>query len=100
MRYTVSATPIEPIQVEPNGRGGAEVWLRTDIFEHEEDGQTMYAAWEANAIVDSVPTVAEIESDFDGWLERLEELSMSDSEKLEKLQAQVLFTALMTDTEV
>ena len=100
MHYTVSATRMEPVHIEPNGYGGSEVWLRRGMTEFDEDGQTMHAAWEVNAVVDSTPTVGEVESDFDGWWERVEELSMSEAEKIEKLQAQVLFTALMTDTEV
>ena len=100
MHYTVSATPIEPVHVEPNGRGGSEVWLRREITEFQEDGQAMYAAQEAHALIDSMPTAGEIESDFEEWWERVEELSLSDAERFEKLRAQVLFTALMTDTEV
>lgn len=99
MHYTISATPLERVVVEPNG-GGSEVWLRKDMAEFVDDGQKMYAAWEVNAIIDSAPTPDEVESDFDGWWEKVEELSMSDSERIEKLEAQVLFTAIMTDTEV
>lgn len=100
MHYTVSTTPIEPVHIEPNGYGGSEVWLRKDMTEFIEDGQTMHAAWEVNALIDSVPTADEIESDFESWFERIGEQSMSDAERLEKLEAQVLFTAIMTDTEV
>ena len=100
MHCTISATPLESVHVESVGQVCSEVWLRKNITEFIEDGQTMYCADETSAIIGGKPTAAEIEPDFETWWERVEEASMSDSEKFEKLQAQVLFTALMTDTEV
>ena len=104
MHQTCSATPLAPILVEPNGFGGADVWMRDNILEvaEEVEGgiQVFYVADEVHALVAEPPTIDEIEDNFDEWWERIEEASLTDAEKLEKLEAQVLFTALMTDTEV
>lgn len=99
MHQTVSATPLGRVHIEHRGCG-CEIWLRDNIGEFDEDGQVMYFADEVNAVIGVSPTEEEVEADFESWWERIEEASMSDSEKFEKLQAQVLFTALMTDTEV
>lgn len=99
--YNRSATPLARVQVEQNSSGGAWVWLRDEVLEVEEDGQVFWETFgEVSALVVPAPTVDEIEADFEGWYETVEEMSMSDDEKIEKLRAQVLFTALMTDTEV
>lgn len=102
MQHTRSATELAPVLVEPNGSGGADVWLRANIMEMaEEDGsQVFWHADEVHGVVPGIPSEDEVEADFDGWWERLEEASLTAEDKLGKLEAQVLFTALMTDTEV
>lgn len=100
MQITKSATELDPVLVEPNGSGGADVWLRRNIAETEEDGQTMWEAEETHGTVTGVPGAEEIEADFDGYWSRFEEAGLSTAEVMERIQAQVLYTALMTDTEV
>ena len=104
MQSISSATPLEAVQVEPNGYGGADVWLHDNVVEtFVEDGDGGQAYWmadEVHGVVAGIPTAGEIEEDFDAWWERFEEESLTDAERFERLEAQVLFTALMTDTEV
>ena len=111
MYHTASATELTPVLVEPNGSGGADVWLRTNIETKEEstdDGtQTIWEADEIHGTVDWVPTAQEIEGDLDQWLETFERASMTVPERIEEVYAmaeqaaaQAWFTAIMTDTEV
>lgn len=105
MHYTRSAIPLARVKVEQIGPSSSEVWLRKDIVEASEevaDGvtQTFYDAYEVNGVVAGVPAAADIEAEFDAWWDDLEEASLTDAEKFDRLEAQVLFTALMTDTEV
>lgn len=104
MHQTRSATPLEPVLIEPIGPNTSHVWLRDSILEvlvEDDNGsQRFWDAAEVDADIAGAPSEEEIEADFDEWWERVEEVSLTDAEKLEKLEAQVLFTALMTDTEV
>ena len=101
MHETRSATELTPVLVEPRGIASADVWLRADIMEDVDDeGGHYWVAHEVHGVVAGVPDAGEIEADFDAWWDRLEEASLSDADKFEKLRAQVMFTALMTDTEV
>lgn len=115
MYRTQSATELTSVQIEPIGPG-AYVWLRKNIETVDVDlgdglSQTMWEADEVSGFVDRVPTVEDIEEDFDAWwatLERASELaSMTMPERIaevyamaERAQAQADFTAIMTDTEV
>ena len=105
MQTVRSATPIEPIVIEPNGFGGADVWLYADIMEVTDDDENgTQTFWDAadciHGTVQGIPTAEEIEESFDEWWERLAEQSITEADRLDKLEAQVLYTALMTDTEV
>lgn len=100
MQVTRSATVLSPVLVEPNGSGGADVWLRRNIVQTDEDGQEMWDAEEVHGIVSGVPEESEIADDFETWWSRFEEAELTTVEILERVQAQVLYTALMTDTEV
>ena len=98
--HTSSATPLERVHVEAIGVNVSEVWLYDNIREVEEDGATYWEADSANGIVTGVPTTEEVTVDFDLYWEQFEQASMTDRELLEHIQAQVWFTAVMTDTEV
>jgi len=99
-----SATPIERIQIEPNGMGGSDVWLHRAIadaaVEDANGTQVFQEAEEVHGTVQGIPTAEEIGESFDEWWDALEEASLTDAERFERLEAQVLFTALMTETEV
>lgn len=111
MYHTASATELTPVLVEPNGSGGADVWLRTNIETREEetdDGtQTIWEADEIHGTVGWVPTAQEVEEDLDQWIETFERAAMTVPERIEEIyamaeraQAQADFTAILTDTEV
>ena len=79
MVHTASATELVPVLVEPNGSGGADVWLRKNIEQSEtEEGQTIWEADEVHIIVSGVPEVEDI--DFDSlWYEAdREEMTYSE----------------------
>ena len=69
MVHTVSATELIPILIEPNGSGGADVWLRKNIEETEtEEGQPVWEADEVHITVSGIPIAEDI--DFDSlWYE-------------------------------
>lgn len=105
MQTVRSSTPLEGVHVEPFGVGTSEVWLFADIREVEEDGATYWEAGTVNGIVSGIPTVEEVEADFDAYWEAFERAPMTDKERIdevsaivEQTQAQVLYTAIMTDT--
>ena len=104
MHTVRSATELSSVHVEDLGNGCSEVWLYDNIAEtlvEDESGSQVF--WEAdcvNAVVPGTPTPEEVDDDFEGWWDRLEEASLTAEDRFEKLEAQVLFTALMTDTEV
>ncbi|MBQ9042697.1 MAG: hypothetical protein IJ111_07770 [Eggerthellaceae bacterium] len=104
MRRIRSATELSAVHVEDLGNGCSEVWLYDNIaetlVEDEYGSQVFWDADSVNAVVAGVPSEDEIEAAFEDWWNRLEEASLTDAERFEKLEAQVLFTALMTDTEV
>lgn len=111
MHHTQSATELTSVQIEPVGPG-ANVWLRKNIQTVEidlEDGlsQTMWEADEVSGTLSWIPTVAEVEEDFDEMWEAFEqagktdrELMMEAMEAAERAQAQADFTAILTDTVV
>lgn len=87
MRHTSNSTGLEPVQIEPNGHGGAHVWLRINIERGtDEDGNPKYDADEAYGVVYPVPTVAEIEGDFGAWWTRLEEGAKTDAQRIAELE--------------
>ena len=108
---TRSATELEAVLIEPIG-AGANVWLRKNIVTVEvelEDGlsQTMWEADEVSGTLSWIPTVAEVEEDFDEMWEAFEQAGKTDRELVmeamaaaERAQAQADFTAILTDTEV
>lgn len=70
MEHTQSATELMPVVVEPNGSGGADVWLNRNIttIEIELDNglsQTMWEAEQVHYIAPNVPDVADILTSFD-----------------------------------
>lgn len=70
MEHTQSATELMPVVVEPNGSGGADVWLNRNITTVEvdlEDGQTqtMWEAEQIHYIAPNVPDAADILANFD-----------------------------------
>lgn len=77
MDHTCSATELMPVVVEPNGVGGADVWLNRNITITEIDlgGGLSQAVWEAEQvhyIADNVPTANEVDADFDAiWREHV-----------------------------
>lgn len=97
MHITVSATELQPVQLSVTP-SGADVWLRKNIEHDEEENQ-----WTADEVCGRVAhgiSVEEIEADFDYYWELFERDAMSEREILERIEAQVWFTALMTDTEI
>lgn len=111
MYRTQSATELTSVQIEPVGPG-ANVWLRQNIETVDVDlgddlSQQMWEADEISGMVGWVPTVEDIEEDFDAWWETFERAAMTVPERIEEVyamaeraQAQADFTAIMTDTEV
>ena len=75
MEHTQSATELTPVVVEPNGSGGADVWLNRNITTKEiplDDGlsQTMWEAEQVHYVAPGVPDPAEILANFDEvWAE-------------------------------
>ena len=111
MYHTQSATELTAVLVEPLG-AGANVWLRQNIQTVEIDlgdglSQTMWEADEVSGTLSWIPTVAEVEEDFDEMWEAFEQAGKTDRELVmeamaaaERAQAQADFTAILTDTEV
>ncbi len=111
MDHTQSATELSAVLIEPIG-AGANIWLRKNITTVEkelEDGlsQTMWEADEVSGTLSWIPTIAEVEEDFDGLWEAFEQAGKTDRELVmeamaaaERAQAQADFTAILTDTEV
>lgn len=75
MEHTQSATELTPVVVEPNGAGGADVWLNRNITTKEiplDDGlsQTMWDAEQLHYVAPGVPDPAEVLANFDEvWAE-------------------------------
>ncbi len=85
MEHTQSATKLNPVVVEPNGFGGADVWLNRNIVETaiEQDGNTqiMWEADQLHYVDETVPAVSYIEENFDTtWAEHSpsEDIPMAD----------------------
>ena len=75
MEHTQSATELTPVVVEPNGAGGADVWLNRNITTKEiplDDGlsQTMWDAEQLHYVAQGVPDPADVLANFDEvWAE-------------------------------
>ena len=75
MEHTQSATELMPVAIEPNGSGGADVWLNRNITTKEislEDGlsQTVWEADQLHYVAPGVPDPAEILENFNEvWAE-------------------------------
>lgn len=87
MERTTSATELAPVAVEPNGSGGADVWLNRNITtEIDEDGNTIWHAEQVHYVTDGVPDPAVILADFDEvWREHVGAPSMSTDELADAL---------------
>ena len=87
MERTTSATELAPVAVEPNGSGGADVWLNRNITtEIDEDGNTVWHADQVHYVTDGVPDPAVILADFDEvWREHVGAPSMSTDELADAL---------------
>ena len=111
MDHTRSATELSAVLIEPIG-SSANIWLRKNRVTVEvevEDGlsETMWEAVEVSGTLSWIPTVAEVEEDFDEMWEAFEQAGKTDRELVmeamaaaERAQAQADFTAILTDTEV
>lgn len=90
MRHSCNSTGVERVQIEPNGRGGADVWLHVNIEQTtDEDGNPRWEYDETHGVVSPVPTVAEIEEDFATWWGNLEEQNVTDSQRIAELMQRV-----------
>jgi len=90
MWHSASSTSVDQAQVEPNGYGGADVWLRINIEQTtDEDGNPRWEYDETHGVVSPVPTVAEIEEDFATWWGNLEEQNVTDSQRIAELMQRV-----------
>lgn len=75
MEHTQSATELTPVVVEPNGSGGADVWLNRNITTKEislDDGlsQIVWEAEQLHYVSPDVPDASTIIEDFDEvWAE-------------------------------
>ena len=52
MEHTQSATELRPVVIEPNGSGGADVWLNRNITTKEIplEGELSQTVWEAEQL--------------------------------------------------
>ena len=90
MRHSCNSTGVERVQIEPNGHGGADVWLHVNIEQTtDEDGNPRWEYDETHGVVNRVPTVAEIEEDFATWWGNLEEQNVTDSQRIAELMQRV-----------
>ena len=90
MWHTGNTAGIDSVHIEPNGYGGADVWLRINIEQTtDEEGNPQWEADETHGVVSPVPTVAEIEADFATWWGLLEEQNRTDSERIAELTQRV-----------
>lgn len=91
MEHTQSATELMPVAIEPNGSGGADIWLNRNITTVEvplDDGgtQTMWQAEQVHYVSSDIPTAQEIEANFDEvWNEHVGTPSMSVDELADAL---------------
>lgn len=75
MEHTQSATELMPVAIEPNGSGGADVWLNRNITTKEiplEDGlsQTVWEAEQLHYVSPDVPDASTIIENFEEvWAE-------------------------------
>lgn len=103
MHPTESSSVILPVECVPQPDGNTEVWLRRDITETEErdDEGLPHKKWEALEVTGLLPgthTAEEVEEQFDEYWDELETQSIAIDLRLERVQAQAEFTAIMTDT--
>ncbi len=112
MKKTISADEILPIEIILR-KGQSEVWLRKNIelveSESTEDMES-YQYWTADETSGILPytiSFSEVEENFDELWESFNLKKMTDRQLAEKtleltqmVQAQIDFTALMTDTVI
>ena len=87
MEQTTSGTELMPVVVEPNGSGGADVWLNRNITtETGEDGNTIWHADQVHYTTDGVPDAADILANFtEVWNEHVGAPSISVDELADAL---------------
>lgn len=87
---TANSAGLTPVQIVPNGSGGADVWLRINIEQTtDHEGNPQWTADETHGVVSPVPTAEEIEADFDAWWERLESGNRTEREIIADLSARL-----------
>ena len=75
MEHTQSATELRPVVIEPNGSGGADVWLNRNITTKEiplegDLSQTVWEAEQLHYVAPNVPDPEGIIADFEEvWAE-------------------------------
>ena len=90
MWHSGNSTGVDPVQIEPNGHGGADVWLHMNIEEGTDgDGNPKWEYDETHGVVAPAPTVAEVEADFAAWWDRLEDGNKTDHDRVVELTAQL-----------
>lgn len=90
MWHSGNSTGVDPVQIEPNGHGGADVWLRINISQKtDEDGNPQWEYDETHGVVSPTPTLAEVEADFSEWWERLEDQNKTDADRIAELMQRV-----------
>ena len=90
MWHSGNSAGVDPVQIEPNGSGGADVWLRINIEQTtDEDGNPKWEYDETHGVVSPAPTVAVVEADFAGWWGRLEEQNKTDEDRIAELAQRV-----------
>ena len=111
MQKTVSATEILPIEILIK-KGKSEVWLRRNIdWVEVDDGELgnyeYYTAEEVHGNLPYTVTYDEIEENFDEFWDQFDYSGLSDRQLTERVleltqtvQAQIDFTAIMTDTVI
>ena len=87
IQSTWSATPLDPITIEPDPRGGAHVWLRRNIQEAEADyeGET-FTEWTADEVyfhTPALPDEASLEENFMLLWKQNADATLTDRELIE-----------------
>ena len=92
MIRTEAFTPLDPITVEQDGRGGTHVWMRKNIQEEqrefEEGAQTVYTADETYFYSPTPLTVEQVDADFGRLWAEQESAQLSDRELIEAYVAE------------
>lgn len=87
-----------PVSIASVDEWTTEVWLHDNVSYVESEEGNYWEADYVHGIVVGKPTVEQIAEDYDYWWEKLEQMEINDHARISKLEAQVLYTAVMTDT--